>query len=355
MIMWIGAIVCTAFIVSCICYFWLLDRDRDKLKNAAIGFAAASVLGIIVLAGGLFAKTADTEVLNGQVVGKYQDTVSCSHSYTCNCRTTGSGNNKTTTCDTCYEHTHDYDWVLKTTVGNIKIDRIDRQGAWEPPRFTKAQNGDPVAQTETFTNYIKGAENSLFNDEESKSSATKFTGKVPKYPLQIYDYHYLNRVLTVGTNVPNIVEFNRQLSLALRTLGPAKQVNVVVVITSIEDPNYAYAVNRAWLGGKKNDVIVVIGSKDYPTIDWVRVISWTDSQIFKIQLRDNLQDLGTLADSNAVIKVISDQITANFARKHMKEFEYLKTEIDVPMWAIIVAFILVFVSAIGVSKFMESR
>lgn len=355
MIMWIGAIVCTAFILSCICYFWLLDRDRDKLQNAAIGFGAASVLGVAILAGGLFSQTADTEILNGQVVKKYQETVSCSHSYSCNCRTTGSGNNKTTTCDTCYEHTNDYNWVLQTSVGNINIDRIDRQGKWEPPRFNVARIGDPVAQTETFTNYIRGAQNSLFNDAESKSSLTQFAGKIPPYPLAIYDYHYLNRVLTVGANVPNQAEMNRQLALALRSLGPAKQVNVVILITNIQDPNYVYAVNRAWLGGKKNDVIVLVGSKDYPTIDWVRVISWTDSNTFKIQLRDSLQDLGTLADSNAVVKVISDQVTANFARKHMKDFEYLKSEIDVPTWAIVLAFIAVIILTIGVSKFMESR
>ena len=41
----------------------------------------------------------------------------------------------------------------------------------------------------------------------------------------------------------------------------------------------------------KNDVVVVMGTPSYPRIDWVQVLSWTDVELFKVQLRDELMDL----------------------------------------------------------------
>jgi len=60
---------------------------------------------------------------------------------------------------------------------------------------------------------------------------------------------------------------NDSISGNLRTLGRKKQVNVIVVLTEIDDPSYKYSLEAKWLGGNKNDVIIVMGFDDHK-ITW---------------------------------------------------------------------------------------
>lgn len=290
-------------------------------------------------------QTADIEIWNGQVTGKEQDMVSCEHSYSCNCRTDSKGNRS---CDTCYEHSNDWDWNVETTIGTITIDRIDRRGSDEPPRWTEAEVGQPVARPKSFTNYVKAVPQSLFNTNQQALS--KYGAEVPAYPSSVYDYHYINRILSAGVSIPDVATWNHNLALMLRDLGPSKQVNVVVVITKNADPMFEYALQGKWLGAKKNDVVVILGTPSYPAIEWVRVVSWTDNQLFKVQLRDELQDLKTV-DQDKILGIIRSNVSKTFVRKQMKDFEYLDSEIMPPDWVIILAAAIAVLGSIALSVF----
>jgi hypothetical protein len=125
-----------------------------------------------------------------------------------------------------------------------------------------------------------------------------------------------------------------------------------VVIAKTGDMNYSNALNAAWLGGKKNDVIVVIGAPEYPKIAWVDVLSWTDQQLFKVQLRDAIRDIGEV-DRVKIVPVIHDRILNAFKRKHMAEFEYLKDRIEPsPAWLWMIGIISAMLS-IGLSIFFS--
>lgn len=302
--------------------------------------AGALTAGVYEL--GRYTQTADVELLNGEVLSKASEKVSCSHSYSCNCREvcSGSGQNRScsTKCDTCYEHFYDVDWVLHSNVGNITIDRVDRQGVQEPARFSRARAGDPVARQHVFTNYIKGAPDSLFNTRKGSAMDT-YLSQVPAYPMSVYDYHYVNRVLTVGVAVPELNAWNRDVADLLKKVGPSKEANIVILFAGNGDPMFAESVKKAWLGGKKNDVVVVMGTPSYPRIDWVQVLSWTDVELFKVQLRDELMDLKEVSRP-AVMAVLDKQISGAFKRKSMKDFEYLKSEVQPPLWAVIMAVVL---------------
>lgn len=289
--------------------------------------------------------TADVEIWNGQVTGKEKEWVHCSHSYSCNCRTDSRGNRS---CDTCYEHANDWDWTVETTAGDFTIDRIDRRGSQEPPRWTAVEVGHPVAKAHTFTNYVKAVPQSLFNPNQQALS--KYGAEVPGYPSGVYDYHYVDRVLSAGVNIPNVNEWNRSLALMLRELGPAKEVNVIIVVTKNADPMFEYALQGKWLGAKKNDVVVILGTPNYPEIQWVRVVSWTDNQLFKVQLRDDLQDL-KVVDQNKVLGIIDTNIRKSFVRKQMRDFEYLESEILPPDWVIGVAVAIAVIGSILLSVF----
>lgn len=321
------------------------------------------VVGVLIVAlgymGGTSFQSADQEVLNGQVTAKSRDKVSCSHSYRCmcveSCSTDSRGNRSCTEiCQTCYDHAYDIDWNLATTLGDIEIDRVDRQGVDEPSRWRRATIGDPVAVTQRYTNYIKGAPESLFNAAVEKRALERFRAQVPAYPLDVFDYHYLNRVLAAGVKLPDHAAWNRELALRLRKLGPAKQVNWVVVFTAAADPAYADALRAAWLGGKKNDVIVVMGTPAYPAIGWVRVLSWTDKELFKVQLRDDLQALKT-ADRVQVFDTLEKHVGSSFVRKQMKDFDYLRHQIEPPGWLLATLFILSALASVGLSLYFRSK
>lgn len=317
----------------------------------ALNVVLVLVLVSAVWVAGRYAETADREVWNGEVTGKDSYRVSCSHSYPCNCRTVtvGTGKSRTTTtqCDTCYEHSYDIDWVVHSNVGKIYINRVDRQGLHEPPRWTRAYKGEPVATTHMYTNYIKASDNSLFNASQ-QNLVKKFEKLIPEYPLEVYDYHYIDRVLAVDVDVPDLDKWNFELAQYLRELGPKKQANVVIVIVNTDNPLYMDALRSAWKGAKKNDIVVTIGVTDYPNISWANAWSWSKNEMVNVTLRDEITNIGTL-DRSVVLKTINDTVMKYFERRPMAEFEYLKDEIEPPLWVQILAGIIAVLGSVGLT------
>lgn len=324
--------------IPLICKF--LFNNQITIKEFALVVVIPIVIIPILWYSGKSFKTSDTEIINGRITEKVQEEVSCEHSYSCNCRTVTSGSGKdqttSTVCDTCYEHSHDYDWILKTNVdSNIEIDRVDRQGVNTPPRWESAQIGEAAAIRHRYTNYVKAVSNSLFY---TGSDSSKFS--VPNYPLNVYDYYRLDRVLNVDLPIDSseIKKWSAQLSDDLKLLGPQKQANIVILLTKQSDPKYEYAVKKAWEGAKKNDIVVIIGMPQYPKIEWVRVFSWSKKSIFDVTLRDNITEIGTFKFDD-IRGAITLNVMKYYERKPMKEFEYLANEIEPPTTMLIIAWI----------------
>ena len=307
------------------------------------------IIGCLLVTGlyfvGRYSKTSDTEVWNGQVIRKAMVRVSCRHSYSCNCVQvcSGTGSNRTCTevCQTCYERVY----LRGLPNEYINIDTTDRQGLREPPRWTKAQIGDPVAETFGYTNWVKAVPESLFHNDATLSD--KYKDFIPKYPLKVYDYHYVDRVLPVGVKIPDLAQWNRDLAVELEILGPNRQANV-------NDPSYAYALKNAWLGGKKNDIIIVVGTATWPKIDWVNVFSWSKNDLVNVRLRDDLLKMGTM-DRTKFMDVLRNDAYTYYVRRPMAEFEYLKDEIEPPLWVIIAGLILGVGCSIGFTVFFANN
>jgi len=298
---------------------------------------------------GMIGNTVDTEVWSGEVTGKKKVKVPCKHSYECNCVTsTDSKGNVSRICQTCYDHSYDIDWdVYSNVMDTTTIRRIDRQGLREPPRWTNVHIGDPYSDTKHFKNYIKGAPDSLFNN---KDLVTKFQNKLPEYPSNIYDYYKIDRVLPVGVKIPDLKKWNTDLSIILKKLGPLKKSNVVIVITKTNDIQYSKALKEYWLGGKKNDTIIVIGSTKYPIIDFVDVFSWSKNPKLEIELRDNILNQQEL-DRERTIGIIRNQIKKNFNKRSNEEYAYLEEEAVPPVWLLILTVVVSFMVSGVVSYF----
>lgn len=290
------------------------------------------IVGILSLVAGVsvaicyVGNTSDTEVWNGVVTKKTSEHVSCSHSSPCNCSQscTGTAPNQTctTTCQTCYDHSYDVDWNVFTSNGEvIKIDRIDHQGVDQPPRWTAVHIGEPTTIPHRFTNYIKGSPGTLFRNS---GQVSKFKGKLPNYP-RVYDYFHMDRLIADPGTVSGSASWNADLSEINGRIGSAKQVNAIVVVTR-QPREFFYALEEAWIGGKKNDAILVIGVGADSKPIWTEVMAWVKDEGFKVKLKEDALNLPKV-DREATLAIFEKNISASYQRKPMHDFEYLKASI----------------------------
>lgn len=305
-------------------------------KEGAIAIGVQSFIMAMVIGITLSVQGGDVQIINGQVTSKKSERVSCSHSYSCNCRNvcSGSGDKRTCTrvCDTCYEHSYDVDWIVQSDVGYVEIDRINRQGTKEPPRWTQVEIGEPFSVMSSYHNYIKASPFSIFNKSKLNEAV-----EVPQY-LTVHDYYKVNRVINFGSQWTKVDELNRYLNESLRKLGPMKKANIVVYLHN-KGKFFAEAVRTKHLGGKINDVYVVIDITQDGTFNAVDVFSWSKSDLVNVSIRDSLLDIGKF-NATQMNEAISDGIKKHYVRRDIEEFKYLEDDIEIPDWLIV--FLMVF-------------
>lgn len=304
------------------------------------------LLIVTVLTGAFYAAVhiqnlGDTALIHGAVTKKVRDEDSHQESYSCNCYTScsGSGSSRTcsTRCQTCWRTVYTVDWYLKSTIGNISIKSVDSyyRSVWnkpDPVAFTRAYVGEPCTKTDYFNNYVRAAERSLFN-QKNYTYVPKVP--VPSYP-RVHSIYKANNVLGMGKYGS---EWNDALRDKLKVLGPRKQVNIVMVVTTDKNPMYRYALEKAWYGGKKNDLIVVIGA-DGNKVLWADAFTFglsMGNQLLVTKIRDDITTLGKL--DIEIVDIIAGHVAKEFKRKPMKDFEYLKDDVKMTTGQII--FILV--------------
>jgi hypothetical protein len=326
--------------------FWLLPKlDCDiVLQWSAMLSVGGFVISAVIISTAFFigkgSRTMDTEVWNGTITQKERIQGTYEEAYSCHCRQSCSGSGKNRSCqevcDTCYRTHYTVTWKANSTLGTFQIDHEDSTSRLvymtpDPGLYTRTTLGEPCAETHGYTNYIKAVPESLFRPS-SESMRLQFAKMIPSYPQSFYGIWRLDRVIPVGVKVPNVADWNRKLADVLRELGPKKQANAIIVLVNTTNPDYAFALRDAWIGGKKNDIVVIIGVTQFPQkADWVRVLAMTDNEMFRVKLRDDLMALDTLTPDNVVNALRTDTL-ALFKRKPMKDFEYLDSEIDPPLW-----------------------
>lgn len=344
------AAICTA-----VAHHFMINRDARIL-------AASGVLGVLIAIGGFYGgvagAAADTEILSGHVTGKTRKHDTYEDPYDCNCKKvrecsgTGSKQSCSTSnkCDTCYETHYTVKWDVQSTVGDFRIADKDSTSRLiyvypDPPRWMNVQTGDAAAKTHTYMNYVQAVQSSLFT-KDAKAEQAKFATLIPAYPDKIYDLYKIDRFLSPGYSINDAASWNADIGNMLRTLGREKQVNAIVVIAKTDDPKYEFALSTAWEGANKNDVVLVLGVKTWPKIDFVRVISWSTSTMFNVELRDEVMKLGEI-NRIQIMTALESNIRKSFVRKQMKDFEYLSIEVSPPTWLIALTSIFIALSSAG--------
>lgn len=270
----------------------------------------------------------DTMVLNGYVTKKERERVGCSHSYSCNCRVVMQGKVSTTQCDTCYEHSFDVDWVVRSNIGGVRIDRVDRQGLTEPKRYTEAYVGEPFSLEESYFNYIKASPLTVFSDFNAYKDK-----QVPAHP-KVYDYYRVKHVVDWASEYKSGIEnINKLLTEKLKRSSSKAKANVLVIFHK-EGDTFTEVVKNKNLGGRINDLTVLIDAEKDGTINNVGVFSWSKSDMVNVKLRDDILDLGVLNKENEekLVDILDNTLVKYYKHRSIEEFKYLEENIEYPVW-----------------------
>ena len=284
-------------------------------------------------------RTADTEIWNGRIASKTKESGSCCHSYKCNphdcmCDTNG---NCSTCWDTCYKHSRDDEWWSRTTNGEIVYKNVcNAPGSAAPSRWSAIVVGEPTSIEHSYTNYIKGNPSTIM---KKSGAIEKFPGLIPTYP-RVYDHYRAKPFISVKVPVKaaELKRLNAKLNEINANVGRPRQANIIVVVVKTNDIGYTHALEQAWLGGKKNDIVVVVGMPAGGEMAFASVMSWSKSEEMKLSIRDRIMELGQF-DGGKVLDIVSSEVKAKFVRREMADYEYLMEAVEPPVWLLVIIFV----------------
>lgn len=281
----------------------------------------------------------DVEIWNGRVASKSQMSGSCCHSYPCNphpcmCDTKGM----CSTCwDTCHEHSSDVVWsAVSTNNETIYHNPCNPPGTRTPARWTAITKGEPTSFEHEYVNYIKANPGSILR---RTGAANKFSGLIPSYP-RVFDHYRVNAFLFMQVKVPGDAKktLNRKLRDVNADLGARKQLNIIVVVAKTDDLQYVEALRESWLGGKKNDLVVVIGARHFPEFSFVGTVTWSRSEEMRLAIRDRIMEM-EIFNGQKILDIIRVEAGKKFVRQPMKEYEYLLANVEPPWWLLSLVFL----------------
>lgn len=205
-----------------------------------------------------------------------------------------------------------------------KLTTID---PWKPgfhsgdPNDYRAENKTgflyPVTCRKSFQNRIK-ASPSLYSYAPVPKDV-----KVFPYP-SCRDTFASDRLIGTAKKTINLMEWDRMCS----RLGPIKKVNLILIGFGDASSDIAHYQEAAWIGGKKNDLVMCYGGKDHLNPSWSYVFGWSDKSIVKINLQNIL--IRHAIDTD-IIPAIENEVYRNYEIKEWGDFKYL--QVEPPKWS----------------------
>lgn len=332
--------------------------------------ATLIIVGIVKLIGDDM-QTSATEYINDVVVEAryYEDwdeEVSCTHSYDCNCTTDSKGNKS---CSTCYEHPYDVDyhpkrWVLITRLDhelditeneyNRLLSLYGNKAFVDMGRSYHSKDGDMyktcwdntndklqcIVYEHTYKNKVR-VSNSIFNfPEVTTQDKTRYS--LFDYPQILSNYKQPN---ILGAFSPKA---ERNMEILNGLYGSQYQLKAFILVFKGKSQMSGKLQQWYWKGGNKNEFILCIGVDKNDNIKWVYPFTWSEKKESSIELRNfvlSKTKLDLVEISNEMIKDLK-----GFKRKQFKDFDYL--QIDPTPGQIITTIILAILINIGSAFFV---
>ena len=323
----------------------------------------------------------------------------CRHTYacdpyevcsSCNCDEHGCSTCCHTVYDSCPYCTHEYTYVVNTTLGDYDIDihrfplnpqdhrwreyvtipdsEIERVGVGEPQFWTEANNriksGKPGWMTKIgeYRNLIYASDSNILKQYSGAAQRYVAVGFMPRLNTSIRNYYLANKVYFVGLSISDSAVWNDRLGYLDATLGSGLQGDLHLVLVDaakmVSPDEFVLALKAYWMDpaiyGKhalsKNAVVVVLGT-DGKMVLWARGFTGmpvgndgliTALASLKGQELNSEGILGTPAwfkntgvegaihtpgSLGNIIFGVNDKAT-RFKRVHMESFGYLMNEIE---------------------------
>lgn len=319
--------------------------------------------------------TTDTEFWGGWVAQaeyfeRWDEEVPCSHTKYCTRTVTSSGSDGSTHTDTeqypCgTEHLYDVNvhppkWVITDSNGEsqfITSAQFERlASSWSNRTFVDMRRHFHSIDGDKYLTVWDERDETLVgvttkhhyeNRVQSAASIFNFSEVDPKV-WGLYEYPGIgtwDQRAILGNGGPNTDEADKLLRFWNAKLGHVKQVKMFILVfpqgTTLET---GLAQENYWRGGNKNEFILAVGIDSASKVVWAHVISWTEEDKLKIDVRERALRQGVL-DLADLVEYMTQEVHKRFERKPFAEFSYLTVE--PPTWAVLLSYILTFLIDAG--------
>jgi hypothetical protein len=240
-----------------------------------------------------------------------------------------------------HDDTYSLESNISTSYSTDNADFYKKARSWDgahptPGRRTTGEHnskmigGDPNDYLIRNTGYVWPVTKLVTFENRIKATPTVFSyAKVPE-GMKVFGYPangnpFSSDRLVGSAAVIDLFQFDQMNA----RLGPTKKVNVILVGMGDRDSMSGQWQEAAWIGGKKNDVVICWGGVNTkPT--WVRAFGWTESKLC-------LRNLETIVLENGVtvatLPAIEKEIKLNYVIKDWHKFDYIR--VPAPMWSIV--------------------
>jgi hypothetical protein len=169
----------------------------------------------------------------------------------------------------------------------------------------------PVTTIKEWENKVKAAP-SLF-------SFHKVAPGVPVFEYPKNDDHFTSdRLLGTAAGVSQY-----KWDQLNADLGPSKKVNMIACGFADADMGLAQEQEAAWIGGKKNDLVICFGGQSTKP-KWVYCFGWTEQDLVKRNIETLVLNKGL---TDATLPELNQIVVKDYTIKDWKKFDYLTVEV----------------------------
>lgn len=219
-----------------------------------------------------------------------------------------------------------------------QIDGDSYEAIWDG----SVQTAEPFTRIGSYENRIKGADQSVFNFAEIDTADFRHYN-LKNYPL-LYDYYRMDAFIDYPYKDSRYVQANELLGYYNGILGHTKQAHIFFLFFYNQPIDAAFKQEALWCGGNKNEFIVCVGLDKSEKVKWCKVISWTESEKLKVDVKNYVQDQKQF-DPLKTVEYVAAEVEKQFVRRQFAEFNYLT--IEPPLSAVITVLFLTIALNIG--------
>ena len=206
----------------------------------------------------------------------------------------------------------------------------------------------PISFTHNYENWIRASMLTILKKQGVSQLITNNLVNLAKYPGMIdgeYGQPYFYRVINFTTN--NLDSIEKSLSEYCGEYSPEKKINLLMYVVQNQPRDFKNVLEYYWEGTKKNDSVVLISVDKKGQIQWSDTMSFTKNGMYLTELRHLKGNINK--DGTKIASEIISNVNENWSKTSMKDYEYLKKDLTLPMSSQIIIVILNILLTVGIS------